>query len=191
MGPECRHIKTSGGKCGSPALRGQPYCYFHARLRERAARSPLPYEALQLPPLEDRASIQVAISDVVQALAGHTLDPKRAGMILYALQIASSNAQRGEEIVSSYAVSEVTHSDEGEEMAPEGAVAGPPQEPTLADLIVAEIRWGREQEKSGSDSSTQLPQNEDFETHPRGEGVSAGAAGLVGSEGFEPPTSCL
>ena len=31
----CRHIKMSGGRmsggrCGSPALRGQDYCYFHA-----------------------------------------------------------------------------------------------------------------------------------------------------------------
>ena len=39
MTPECRHIKTSGGKCGSPALRGQPYCYFHSRLRERATQA--------------------------------------------------------------------------------------------------------------------------------------------------------
>ena len=35
MVPECRHIKTSGGKCGShapfPRLVGQPYCYFHSR----------------------------------------------------------------------------------------------------------------------------------------------------------------
>ena len=26
----CRHIKLGGGRCGSPALRGQHYCYFHA-----------------------------------------------------------------------------------------------------------------------------------------------------------------
>ena len=26
----CHHIKLGGGRCGSPALRGQRYCYFHA-----------------------------------------------------------------------------------------------------------------------------------------------------------------
>ncbi len=35
---ECRHIKLSGGKCGSPALRGKPYCYFHSRMKEHAKR---------------------------------------------------------------------------------------------------------------------------------------------------------
>jgi hypothetical protein len=28
--PICRHVKIGGGRCGSPALRGQHYCYFHA-----------------------------------------------------------------------------------------------------------------------------------------------------------------
>jgi hypothetical protein len=35
MIPECHHIKTSGGKCGSPAplprLVGQPCCHFDPR----------------------------------------------------------------------------------------------------------------------------------------------------------------
>jgi hypothetical protein len=26
----CKHAKLTGGRCGSPALRGQHYCYFHA-----------------------------------------------------------------------------------------------------------------------------------------------------------------
>lgn len=25
----CEHVKLRGGRCGSPALRGQHYCYFH------------------------------------------------------------------------------------------------------------------------------------------------------------------
>ncbi len=32
MVPKCHHIKASGEKYGSPALRGQLYCYFHSRL---------------------------------------------------------------------------------------------------------------------------------------------------------------
>jgi hypothetical protein len=78
MFPECRHIKTSGGKCGSPALRGQPFCYFHSRLRERTARQPRAFEALELPPLEDRGAIQLAISEIVTAVAHYKMDHKRA-----------------------------------------------------------------------------------------------------------------
>jgi hypothetical protein len=26
----CRHIKVNGTQCGSPALRAEKYCYFHA-----------------------------------------------------------------------------------------------------------------------------------------------------------------
>ena len=28
----CRHIKTNGERCGSPALRDQTHCYFHRNL---------------------------------------------------------------------------------------------------------------------------------------------------------------
>ena len=124
MTPECRHIKTSGGKCGSPALRGQPFCYFHSRLRERTARLPAAFDRSRAPTLEDRGAIQLAISEIAMAVANYQMDHKRAGVLLYALQIASHNAKNSEEIVSSHAVSEVTRTEHGEEMAPEGATAG-------------------------------------------------------------------
>ena len=161
MTPECRHIKTSGGKCGSPALRGQPFCYFHSRLRERTARLPRAFEALELPPLEDRGAIQLAISEIVTAVAKYAMDPKRAGILLYALQIASHNAKNSEEIVSSHAVSEVTRTEHGEEMAPEGATAGPPEEETLQSLLVAEVR--RQAQESREHSSDQTPQIAHYE----------------------------
>jgi hypothetical protein len=99
MTPECRHVKTSGGKCGSPALRGQPYCYFHSRLKQRAVNQPS-FLPDQLANLEDRSAIQHAISEVAVALADHRIDTKRAGILLYALQIASGNARNSDQIVS-------------------------------------------------------------------------------------------
>jgi hypothetical protein len=27
--PRCQHIRMNGRRCGSPALRGENYCYFH------------------------------------------------------------------------------------------------------------------------------------------------------------------
>ena len=163
MTPECRHIKTSGGKCGSPALRGQPFCYFHSRLRERTARLHRAFEALELPPLEDRGAIQLAISEIVNAVANYRMDHKRAGVLLYALQIASHNAKNSEEIVSSHAVSEVTRTEHGEEMAPEGATAGTPEEETLQSLLVAEVRrQAQESRKLGSDQTAQIAHYEQF-----------------------------
>lgn len=133
MYQECRHIKTSGKKCGAAALRGKPYCYFHARYRSRYGRnsgakslstsSPLsPIPALDLPLLEDRSAVQLALTDVVQALASGELDPRRAGLLLYALQIASANAVRDYDIVASETVRTVSQNKNGEELGP--AVTG-------------------------------------------------------------------
>jgi hypothetical protein len=48
---------------------------------------------LELPPVEDSASIQLALIQVLQALATNQLDPRRAGLLLYGLQVASANAK--------------------------------------------------------------------------------------------------
>ncbi|HYL13004.1 MAG TPA: hypothetical protein VEV41_08205 [Terriglobales bacterium] len=36
--PICEHIKNDGIRCGSPALRGRSFCYFHKRWRETHSR---------------------------------------------------------------------------------------------------------------------------------------------------------
>ena len=99
MIPECHHIKTSGGKCGSPALRGQLYCYFHsAPPCETRTSQPHAGLAAYLPKeignLEDRGAIQLAVTKVAKAVAENRIEPRRAGLILYALQIASGNAKK-------------------------------------------------------------------------------------------------
>ena len=99
----CRHIRTNGTRCGSPALRDKDYCFFHSRLAQHhtgfrhtaETRGYLiPGQHIQLNPLEDRDSIQVALSVVINALATGQLDIKRATAILYGLQLASNNAVR-------------------------------------------------------------------------------------------------
>jgi hypothetical protein len=55
---------------------------------EQPERTPL-----DLPPVEDSASIQLALIQVLQALAADQLDPRRAGLLLYGLQVASANAK--------------------------------------------------------------------------------------------------
>ncbi len=105
---QCEHVKTNGEFCGSPALRGRNYCYFHlsyhgSRLRaEREHTRALANGGdtavvpLELPPLEDAASIQMALMQVIDAILHNRIDSKRAGLVLYALQTASSNLARAD-----------------------------------------------------------------------------------------------
>ena len=127
----CRHIRTNGERCGSPALNSEVFCYYHVQsgkrhrslharsgnprsgsietiihpmtLQDGTQREPLTAEYLSLqspaplqldfPPLEDRHSIQLALSMLITALAQDRLDSRRAAILLYGLQIASANAK--------------------------------------------------------------------------------------------------
>ncbi len=112
--PTCIHVKTNGVLCGSPALEGEPLCFFHHRDRRRrhnlqqarqaklsAPKSASPddlnaeiLESLEFPLLEDAAAIQVALTSVARALASNHLDPRRAALLVYALQVAAYNLHR-------------------------------------------------------------------------------------------------
>jgi hypothetical protein len=72
---------------------------------------------LDLPPVEDTESIQLALIDVLQALAANQLDTKRAGLLLYGLQVASANAAKMH--LSYSAVRSVTYTEEGTPLAPQ------------------------------------------------------------------------
>jgi hypothetical protein len=101
--PICRHIKTNGLQCHAPALVGGQWCYFHNRLHTRHSRfrpndSNREYfnrgRDLELCALEDRESVQLAISVVINALATNAIETKRATALLYGLQLASINTAR-------------------------------------------------------------------------------------------------
>lgn len=95
--PQCEHFKTNGVRCGSPALRNRSFCFFHQRAFDlRQLRRERPGSGLHLPLLEDANAIQIAVQDVVHAVAEDRLDPRRAGSILYGLNTASSNLKRVE-----------------------------------------------------------------------------------------------
>jgi hypothetical protein len=99
---QCRHIFTDGHRCGSICLRGEPFCYYHHTTRKPAPRQTLGSRAsFDLPLHEDRSAIQASIGIILQRIASNDLDPHRAGLLLYGLQIASLNLpkqqQRDEE----------------------------------------------------------------------------------------------
>ncbi len=92
----CRHIRTNGTQCGSPAVKDKELCYFHERNRPRAADLYIDGERFSdgnivIPVFEDAHSIQTVIQQVVQLMLSRRIDRKDAGILLYALQIASGN----------------------------------------------------------------------------------------------------
>jgi hypothetical protein len=92
----CYHVKVNGEQCGSPALRGKCYCYFHYRYHHLGAYGVKPRGqrnagAALFPVLEDGNSIQAAVMQVIRLILAKEIDNKEAGLLLYALQIASSN----------------------------------------------------------------------------------------------------
>ncbi len=95
---QCRHIFTGGHRCGSPCLRHEDFCFYHHRAHARLAVPTVDLsqgehqaDPFTLPIPEDRSAIQHAIGEILNRLASNALDPRRAGLLLYGLQIASVN----------------------------------------------------------------------------------------------------
>jgi hypothetical protein len=92
----CRHVKSNGTQCGSPALKSKELCYYHEQNQPREVELYLDGErycdgSIVLPVFEDAHSIQTVIRQVVQLMLSRRIDRKDAGVLLYALQIASGN----------------------------------------------------------------------------------------------------
>ena len=89
---QCWHYTApSGQRCGSPALKNEYYCFFHhIKHAKRANHNLIDPEItrLELPEIEDRASIFVALSAVIHRLGENTIDTRRAGQMIYGLQVA-------------------------------------------------------------------------------------------------------
>jgi len=87
----CRHVHADGRRCGSPALRAQNFCYYHNRTRLPNAPLAGRIGIFTMQPIDDRASIQIALFDILSRLTAGDIDSKLARTVLYGLQIASSN----------------------------------------------------------------------------------------------------
>src|SRR5215472_5523785 len=146
---QCRHIFTDGRRCGSPALRGphgsESFCYFHHNTRQpaqpaTARRRRHSHFALPSPSdLSERSGIQLALGQVLQKIASNDIDPRRAGLLLYGLQIASLNLKKdskNEEDIEP--VSEVTHDPEHGLLAP-SAELGANKPKSSLELLIDEL----------------------------------------------------
>ena len=139
----CRHIFADGHRCGSPSLRGQHLCYYHDAVHSSpSASSARSADAIHfaLPPIDDRSGIQLAIHQVLARIATNEIDPKRAGLLLYGLQIASSNLTRqpqqpAAEAVAEPLVEEIVHNLHLGDLAP---IQELPSDPTTAESDTTE-----------------------------------------------------
>jgi len=108
----CQHIRMNGARCGSPALTGGSLCRLHQHaLRPKRTDYRLPF-------VEDAASAQLALNQILRALQDKAWDLKTCALMLYDLQIACSNLKRL-----------------GEDMP----VAPHQQEPSLAALLMQKL----------------------------------------------------
>jgi len=104
----CSHVKKNGLVCQSPALKGSAFCYHHFRLTKQkssivaftqrevltastARTYDLPPLIIKIDPIEDARSLNLAVSQVLVALASNRLAADRATAILYGLQLAANN----------------------------------------------------------------------------------------------------
>jgi len=83
--PRCEKVREDGTVCGSPQMKGYRYCYAHERMLQMQSQE------LELPGQEDANGIQMAIMRVQKALIDDEISEKKAGLLLYSLQMASSN----------------------------------------------------------------------------------------------------
>src|SRR5580658_6399630 len=89
----CTHIKVNGVPCGSPALHGEIFCYFHQRMI-RGVRTPAKSRLHPIAFLENEEGIQAALMEIINALVRNTIDFRRAQLVLRALHIAVRNSPR-------------------------------------------------------------------------------------------------
>ncbi len=143
---QCRHIFTDGRRCGSPCLRKpeghEDFCYYHHTSRRPApciGRSRRRSTTFTLPLLEDRSAVQHSISQVLQKLAQNELDPRRAGLLLYGLQIASINLppqKRAEPEKEATTVEEITTDPAHGTLAVDAELVVPEEKKGTATLLL-------------------------------------------------------
>lgn len=112
----CHHIKTSGVRCGSPALRGMRYCFYHLGARqalpvahgmfvEPSPKLPdaSPMHDFAIPFLDDPTALQIGYMQALYGITSKRLQPREARLVLCALDGARRNLKQMEAVVTACA----------------------------------------------------------------------------------------
>jgi len=95
--PLCQHWMDNTTRCGSPAMRRTRYCYSHKRAHGQKARKITERTRqrwFESAPLGDSASVQRALTQVLNRLLSGEIDHKQAGQIITKLQSVSAKNNR-------------------------------------------------------------------------------------------------
>jgi hypothetical protein len=116
----CRYLTVGGLPCRQTALVGQNFCHQHGKHRHPVCPSG---PNVVIPLIEDAEAVQLIATQVAQGLFAETLDPVRAGRILYACRVAASTFPRPARLqpLKAEPVEPVTEVFE----APDGELLGP------------------------------------------------------------------
>jgi hypothetical protein len=171
---QCRHIFTDGHRCGSPSLKGENFCYYHhATRRPKPTPKHDPYNeppnqtAFSLPIPEDHSAIQHSLGQIMNQLATNALDPRRAGLLLYALQIASQNLKSAPQHNSRDIVHDITIDPEVGPLAPENEVPGDQNYRefllSLEEADRAEDEEDEEDDRDGASENSSAPERNELQ----------------------------
>jgi hypothetical protein len=119
---KCRHIKPNGLRCDSPALKQAHFCYFHSKIHTIGAEPNLKYGPMLLPSPEGPAAVLLSIAKINDALLSGRIDTKRAGLLLYSMQIASQHLESHGPSDVDQTIETMTIAPNGDELAPEEIV---------------------------------------------------------------------
>jgi hypothetical protein len=161
---ECRHILTTGRKCHSPALTGRLFCHNHARQRNYTGRNQRSINSVELPPLEDHASILIAVNQVAFALTHGRIEDKLAARLLYAIQLAQNSINRLEDVPPEDMVTDYVVGRHGDIVAPAQPETEPGTKPETKPGAEAET------ESASTPSADDIPLLSDFELSHSGHG---------------------
>jgi len=84
----CRHTYLNGRQCGAPRVRGRKLCHMHERVEDAKTA------VIDLGPMEDADSIQMAIRRLQGAILEGKLNHRQIGQLAYTIQLAAWNVTR-------------------------------------------------------------------------------------------------
>ncbi len=93
--PQCTHTRLGGQRCGSPAMCGEQFCYFHMRVKNATTQhldSAIPSIML----LEDAESVQGALMQIMDLTLKDQISVPKARVMLRAAELAWKNLKEME-----------------------------------------------------------------------------------------------
>jgi hypothetical protein len=96
----CTHRFAAGRTCGSPALRGQQFCYYHHPARKprtpqsdrraRRARA-IARQSFTITLPTTRRELQTSLNEIARRIAANQIDLRRARLLIHALNLTARN----------------------------------------------------------------------------------------------------